>query len=106
MDIAKMMQQAKVMQDKMQEMQERLADVEVEGSAGGGMVKVIVTCRGECKSITIDPSLMKPEEKEMVEDLTKAALNDARSKGDRMMAEETQKMMQDLGLPPGMQLPL
>lgn len=106
MDIAQMMQQAKVMQDKMQEMQEKLADVEVEGQAGGGLVKVIITCKGECKSIAIDDSTMDLNEKEMLEDLVKAAMNDAKSKSDQKLAEETQKMMTELGIPPGTQLPL
>ena len=105
MNIQKMMQQAKAMQDKMQEMQEALSNVEVEGTSGGGLVKVIMTCKGECRKIDIDPSLMKEDEKEIVEDLVKAAINDAKSKADARLAEETQKMMADLGLPAGMNLP-
>lgn len=101
MNIQKMMQQAKAMQDKMQVMQEQLANQTVDGEAGGGMVKVIMTCKGECKSITIDPSLMAADEKEVLEDLIKAALNNAKSKADSKLADETQKMMKDLGLPPG-----
>lgn len=106
MDIAQMMQQAKAMQDKMQDMQAKMADVEVEGSAGGGIVKAVVTCKGECRSIVIDEAAIKPEEKEMLEDLIKAAVNDAKSKSDEKLAEETQKMMKELGIPPGVQLPL
>lgn len=105
MDIQQMMQQAKAMQDKMQEMQEKLAEQEVEGAAGGGVVRVIMNCKGECKNISIDDSLMDLNEKEMLEDLVKAAINDAKSKSDQKLAEETQKMMQDLGIPPGAQLP-
>lgn len=101
MNIQKMMQQAKAMQDKMQVMQEELAGQEVSGEAGGGMVKVTITCKGECRSIAIDPSLLTPEEKEVTEDLIKAALNNAKGKADARLAEETQKMMADLGLPPG-----
>jgi DNA-binding YbaB/EbfC family protein len=101
MNIAKMMQQAKAMQEKMQDMQTKMESVTVEGSSGGGMVKAVLTCKGQCVSITLDPSLMKPEEKEIAEDLIKAAMNDARAKGDAKMAEETQRMMGELGLPPG-----
>lgn len=102
MNIAKMMQQAKAMQDKMQTMTAELEKVSVEGASGGGLVKVTMTCSGQCQSITIDPSLMVASEKEVLEDLLKAALNDAKAKGDSKKAAETQKMMSDLGLPAGM----
>lgn len=105
MNIAQMMQQAKAMQDKMQAMQEKLGDVLVEGISGGGLVKVSVTCKGECRSINLDPSVVDPNDKEILEDLIKAALNDAKSKADATLAEETQKMMKDLGLPAGVKLP-
>lgn len=101
MNIQKMMQQAKAMQDKMQTMQEELAGQEVTGESGGGLVKLTMTCKGECRSLSIDPSLLAPEEKEVTEDLIKAALNNAKGKADARLAEETQKMMADLGLPPG-----
>lgn len=106
MNIQEMMKQAKAMQDKMQEMQEKLGGVEVEGSAGGDLVKVTITCKGETRGISIDDSMMDLNEKEVLEDLLKAALNDAKSKADQKLAEETQKMMSDLGLPAGAQLPL
>ena len=106
MNIQQMMQQAKAMQDKMQAMQEKLADIEVEGTAGGGLVKAVMTCKGTCVKIEIDPTLLKEEEKEIVEDLTKAAINDAKSKADQKLAEETQAMMKELGLPAGMSLPI
>jgi DNA-binding YbaB/EbfC family protein len=102
MNIQKMMQQAKDMQDKMQVMQEKLGDIDVEGSSGGGMVKVTMSCKGEARRIDIDPSLLKAEEKEVLEDLIKAALNDAKSKADNKLSEETQKMMEEMGLPAGM----
>tara|TARA_B100000508_G_C11343134_1_gene220178 strand:- start:270 stop:590 length:321 start_codon:yes stop_codon:yes gene_type:complete len=105
MNIQKMMQQAKDMQDKMAVMQDKLGDIIVEGSAGGGLVKVSMTCKGEPKSVNIDSSLMNPEETEILEDLVKAAFSDAKEKADATMADETQKMMGDLGLPAGMQLP-
>jgi len=105
MNIQKMMQQAKDMQEKMAEMQEKLGDIIVEGTAGGGMVTVSMTCKGDVKAVNIDPSILKAEEKEICEDLVKAALNDAKSKADQTMADETQKMMGDMGLPAGMQMP-
>lgn len=101
MNIQEMMKQAKVMQDKMQEMQEKLGDVDVEGTAGGGLVTVTMSCKGEARGIKIDDSMMDFNEKEVLEDLIKAALNDAKSKADQKLAEETQKMMADLGLPAG-----
>lgn len=102
MNIAKMMQQAKVMQEKMQTMQDKMGNVSVEGTSGGGLVRATLTCKGQCQSISIDPSLINPSEKEILEDLVMAAVNDARAKGDAKMAEETQKMMSEMGLPPGM----
>lgn len=101
MNIAKMMSQAKAMQEKMQTMQAKMESVTVEGSSGGGMVKIVMTCKGQCQSIALDPSLLKPEEKEIAEDLIKAAINDARAKGDAKLADETQRMMSEMGLPPG-----
>ena len=106
MNIQEMMKQAKMMQDKMQAMQEKLGDQEVEGTAGGGLVKAVTNCKGETKSISIDDSMMDLNEKEVLEDLIKAALNDAKSKADQKLADETKKMMEELGLPAGMQLPL
>lgn len=101
MNIQEMMQQAKVMQDKMQEMQEKLGDVEVEGTAGGGLVTVKMTCKGEMRGVAIGDSMMDLNEKEVLEDLIKAAINDAKSKADQKLAEETQKMMSEMGLPAG-----
>lgn len=102
MNIAKMMQQAKAMQDKMQVMQEKMGQETVDGASGGGLVKVTMTCKGNCQSITLDPSVVVASDKEVLEDLLKAAINDAKAKADTKMADETQKMMKDLGLPPGM----
>lgn len=106
MNIQQMMQQAKVMQDKMQEMQEKLGDVEVTGTAGGGVVTITITCKGEARGVTIDDSMMDLNEKDVLEDLIKAAINDAKAKADQKLAEETQKMMGELGLPEGVKLPL
>lgn len=99
MNIQEMMKQAKVMQDKMQEMQEKLGEVEVEGSAGGGLVRVTMTCKGEMRGVSIDDSMMDLNEKEVLEDLIKAAINDGKSKADQKLADETQKIMGELGLP-------
>lgn len=105
MDIQTIMKQAQAMQTKMQELQQRLGETETEGSAGGGMVTIRATCKGDIRKINIDDSLMKVEEKELLEDLIKAALNDAKSRADTLLASETSKMMSDLGLPAGTQLP-
>lgn len=101
MNIMKMMQQAKVMQEKMGQMQEKLGAEIVEGTSGGGLVKVTMTCKGQCTGLDIDPSILVASEKEITEDLIMAAINDAKSKADAKMAAETQSMMADLGLPPG-----
>ena len=105
MNIAKMMQQAKEMQVKMEERQTKMGDVEVQGESGGGLVKVTMTCKGELRSLDIDPSILVASEKEIVEDLIKAAINDAKAKADQKMADETSSMMGDMGLPAGMKLP-
>ena len=101
MNIAKMMSQAKAMQDKMQTMQEKMGQETVDGASGGGLVKITMTCKGNCQSITLDPSVVVASDKEVLEDLLKAAINDAKAKADAKMADETQKMMSDLGLPAG-----
>tara|TARA_B100000949_G_scaffold192184_1_gene176017 strand:- start:501 stop:827 length:327 start_codon:yes stop_codon:yes gene_type:complete len=100
-----MMEKAKVMQKKMQEMQESLSNIEVEGTSGGGMVKIIMNCKNEVKKIDIDPSIIKRDEKEVMEDLITAALNDAKSKAEEKSKEEMTKLTGGLGLPPGMKMP-
>jgi hypothetical protein len=100
-----MMQQAQQMQAKMEEMQQQLADTEVEGSAGGGMITVRMTCKGEIRGIDIDDSLLADNDKSMLEDLIMAAANDARSRADARMNEETQKAMGELGLPADFKMP-
>ena len=97
-----LMQKAQAMQKKMEDLQEQLGNMEVTGTAGGGLVTVTITCKGHVKAINIDPSLVNASEKEVLEDILKAAFNDARAKADAKMAEETQKAMGDMGLPPGM----
>lgn len=104
-NLAGMMKQAQEMQSKMQQMQEEMEAIEVQGSSGGGMVNVTVTGKGELRRLAIDPSLMVPEDKEVLEDLIVAAVNDAKNKADTTMREETQKLMGGIELPPGMKLP-
>jgi DNA-binding YbaB/EbfC family protein len=100
-----MMKQAQQMQAKMAELQARLAEMEVGGQSGGGMVQATLTGKGELRSIKIDPSLAKADEVEVLEDLVVAAVNDARQRADAMVAEEMSKLTGGLQLPPGMKLP-
>ena len=102
MNLGKMMKQAQAMQTQMKNMQDQLALVEIQGAAGGGLVSVTMTGKGEMKSIFVDVSLISVEEKDMLEDMIVAAVNDARQKVEEKTAEETQKIMGGLGLPGGM----
>jgi nucleoid-associated protein EbfC len=104
-NIGQMLKQAQEMQGRMNEMQERLAQAEVSGSSGAGLVQVTVTGKGEVKGIKIDKSLMVAEEVEVLEDLLMAAFNDAKTRLDAHVAEEMQKLTGGLKLPPGMKLP-
>ena len=104
-DMMGMMKQAKALQEKMEQLQQEVAAVEVEGSAGGGLVTVTMTGKSEMKQVRIDPSLMKPEEAEIVEDLIVAASNDARQKAEQKLAEKMRELTGGLQLPPGMKLP-
>jgi DNA-binding YbaB/EbfC family protein len=103
-DFLGMMKQAAQLQSKMQEMQEQLGHVEVEGISGGGLVSVRMTAKMEVKAVNIDPSLMKPEEREVLQDLVAAAHNDARRKAEAAMQEKMQALTGGLGLPPGLGL--
>tara|TARA_R110000868_G_scaffold778_13_gene5729 strand:- start:4742 stop:5065 length:324 start_codon:yes stop_codon:yes gene_type:complete len=100
-----LMKQAQEMQTKMQEMQDRLAGVDVEGSAGAGMVTVTMNGKGEMRGVKIDPSLFNSEDAEVVEDLIVAACNDAKVKAETHAQEEMSKITGGLNLPPGMKLP-
>ena len=100
-----MMKKAQEMQKKMQEMQESLANLEVEGTSGGGMVKITMNCKNEVKKIDVDPSIIKQDDKTMMEDLIVAALNDAKSKAEEKSKDEMKKLTGGLGLPPGMKMP-
>ena len=86
-DLMGMMKQAKQLQEKMQTVQEEIAAMSVDGAAGGGLVSVVTNGKGELRSIRIDPSLLKPEEVEILEDLIVAALGDARGKAEAAVAE-------------------
>ena len=100
-DFLGMMKQAAQLQTKMQEMQAELGNVEIEGTAGGGLVAVRMTAKMDVKGIKIDPSLIKPEEVEILEDLLVTAHNDARRKAEVAMQEKMQAITGKLGLPPG-----
>ena len=104
-NLAQMMKQAQEMQAKMAELQARLESIEVNGASGGGLVQVTATGKGTMRRVRIDPSLLKPEDVGVMEDLVAAAANDAKSKAEAMMQEETQKLLGGLQLPPGMKLP-
>lgn len=104
-NLGNMLKQAQQMQARMQEMQAKLEATEVEGSAGGGMVKVRLTGKGDLRRVTIDPALMNADEREVLEDLLVAAHADAKQKVEATMAEEMQKATAGINLPPGMKLP-
>jgi DNA-binding YbaB/EbfC family protein len=103
-DLMKMMKQAQEIQGRMQQMQEELAALQVEGQSGGGLVKVTINGKMEARSVKIDPSLLKPEDAEVVEDLILAALQDAKGKAEAAMKEKMQEVTGGLPLPPGLNL--
>src|ERR1041385_476960 len=103
-DFLGLMKQAAQLQSKMQALQAELDTIEVEGVAGGGMVSVRLTAKGDLKGIKIDDSLMKPSEREIVEDLLVAAHADARRKAEAVMQEKMKAVAGGLPLPPGMKL--
>ncbi len=103
--MSQMLQQAQKLQKQMDDMQKQLDLVEVEGASGGGMVKAMVTGKGDLKRIKIDSSLMDPAEVEMLEDLIIAAVHDAKSKADNQASSEMSKLTGGLSLPGGMKLP-
>jgi hypothetical protein len=98
-----LMKQAQQMQENMKKMQEQLATVEVEGQAGGGLVKVVMTCRNDVRRVSIDAGAM--DDKEMLEDLVAAAMNDAVRKAEQTTQEKMGGFTAGLNLPPGMKLP-
>jgi DNA-binding YbaB/EbfC family protein len=104
-DMFALMKQAQEMQTKMQEMQAELERIEVEGEAGGGMVRVTLTAKGQMKGLAIDDQLLKTDEKVILEDLIVVAHEDARKKAERLMEEKMKGVTAGLALPPGMKLP-
>lgn len=105
MNIQKMMQQAQQMQKKMEEMQQKLAEIEIIGKSGGGMVQITMNGKSEAKKLVIDPKLIDPTDKEVLEDLIVAAINDAKTQSEIKMSEEMSKLTGGMGLPAGMKLP-
>lgn len=104
-DINDILAMAQNVQDELKKAQDNLDTIEVEGAAGGGLVKVKASAKGRIIGVSIDESLLQPSEKQMVEDLVAAALNDARAKADAASSAEMSKMTSGLPLPPGFKLP-
>ncbi len=105
MNLERLMKQAQQMQAKMTELQARMADIEVTGAAGGGLVTATLSGKGEMRRLRIDPSLSGADDIEVIEDLVVAAVNDARSKVEARVAEEMKSVTGGLDLPPGMIFP-
>jgi DNA-binding YbaB/EbfC family protein len=104
-NIGEMMKQAKKMQAQMAEVQEKLATLEVDGSSGGGLIKATADGKGVVKTIKIDPTLLDPQEGEVLEDLLVAAIRDVQAKAEELASEEMNKATGGLKLPGGMKLP-
>jgi DNA-binding YbaB/EbfC family protein len=104
-DMFGLMKQAQAMQAKMQEMQAEMEQIEVEGQAGGGMVRVTLTAKGQMKALAIDDQLLNADEKVILEDLIVVAHEDARKKAERLLEERMKGVTAGLSLPPGMKLP-
>jgi DNA-binding YbaB/EbfC family protein len=104
-DMFGLMKQAQAMQAKMQEMHAEMERIEVEGQAGGGMVRVTLTAKGQMRGLIIDDQLVKADEKVILEDLIIVAHEDARKKAERLMEEKMKGMTAGLALPPSMKLP-
>lgn len=102
--LAGLMKQAQAMQDNLRRAQEELAQTEVEGQSGAGLVKVVMTCKHDVRRVTIDPSLLA-EDKDMLEDLVAAAFNDGLRRAEALSADKLGKLTAGMPLPPGMKLP-
>lgn len=102
--LAGLMKQAQKMQENMQKMQEQLATIEVEGEAGAGLVKVVMTCKYDVRRVAIDPGLLA-DDRDMLEDLVAAAVNDAVHKVEATVQQKMGGLATGLGLPPGLNLP-
>lgn len=105
MNIQKMMQQAKKMQQQMEEAQAKLAEAEFTGTSGGDMVKIVISGKNDVKSLKIDPSIIDPEDPEVLEDLIVAAFNNAKKESDESQSGSMEDMMGGMGLPPGFKMP-
>jgi DNA-binding YbaB/EbfC family protein len=103
-DLMKMMKQAQELQGRMQQMQEELAALQVEGQSGGGLVRVTLNGKMEARAVKIDPSLVRPEDVEVLEDLLLAALQDAKGKAEAALQQKMQDVTGGLPLPPGLKL--
>lgn len=103
-DLMGMMKKAQELQGRMQRMQEELAALEVSGQSGAGLVKITLNGKGEMRSVKIDPSLLKPDDAEIVEDLVVAAFQDAKGKVEAEMQKRMQEVAGGLPLPPGLKL--
>jgi nucleoid-associated protein EbfC len=104
-DLDEIMKMAQNAQAELQKTQEKLDSVEVEGVSGGGLVKIRATAKGHIRGVELDDSLLAPSEKQMLEDLIAAAINDARAKADAVAQQELSKMTSGMPLPPGFKLP-
>jgi nucleoid-associated protein EbfC len=102
--LAGLMKQAQAMQDNLKRVQDELAQLEVEGQSGAGLVKVVMTCKHDVKRVTIDPSLLA-DDKDMLEDLVAAAFNDGLRRAEELSAEKMSKVTAGMPLPPGMKFP-
>lgn len=103
--LAAAQQAANAIQQQMSDAQAKLDSLEVEGMAGGGLVRITATAKGRIRRVDIDESLLQPSEKQMLEDLVAAAINDARVKADQVSNDEMSKITEGLPLPPGFKMP-
>jgi DNA-binding YbaB/EbfC family protein len=103
-DLMKMMKQAQEIQGRMQQLQEDLANLQIEGQSGAGLVRVTLNGKGDARAVKIDPSLVKPEEAEILEDLIVAAFQDAKGKVESAVQAKMQEITGGLALPPGLKL--
>ena len=106
MDIQQIMKQAQEMQNKMQDVQNKLAETEIDGESGGGLVKITLTGKGVVTKVNVSEDLLKPEEKEVLEDLIAAAFNDTKNKIEDAFAAEMGSVAKDMGLPADFKFPV
>ena len=104
-DMAGMMKKAQEMQTKMAQMQDDLHGITVTGESGAGLVKAVCSCKGDLKSLDIDPSIFNGDDKEVVEDLILAAIKDAQAKATQRAQDEMAKLTESMGLPKDIKLP-